>query len=74
MRCDSHHLGLYLIADIKSLDEVVDSLLGNGTVRTCQSLQRLIGMRILLTAQDGLQSLSDDGPCVVEVLVDFLLI
>ena len=74
MRRDGEQLLAHLVADVERGDEVVDGLLRHLLVAAGKLLQGLVGMRVSLATQDGLDGLSHDGPHIVEVLCDFLLI
>jgi len=54
VRSDGTQLLLDVLTYIELLDELLDGCFGNRLIRTRQSLQRLVGMRVSLTTQDGL--------------------
>lgn len=74
VRGDGAQLVLDLGADVESVDELVDELLRHRLVGSCELLERLVWVRISLTAEYGLDSFSHNRPCVVEVVVELLLV
>ena len=63
-------LGLDCLGDIQSVDEIRNGLRRDGGVGARQLLERLVGVGIALAAQNGLDSLGDDSPGVLEVRVN----
>ncbi len=61
---------LYLFTYTQPFYKFLDGHFRNGLIGTSQRFQRFIGMRISLTAQDGLDSFGHHTPAVVQVTVD----
>ena len=74
MRRDGAQLLLHGIAHGQCVNKRMDRLLGHRLVGARQCLQRLVRLRIALSAQDGLNALGNDRPTVLQVAVQSALV
>ena len=71
---DAVHLFLDRVTDSEAFDEVVDGLLRDGSVGTRELLQCFVGLGVAFATEDRLESFGYDGPVVLEILVEGILI
>ena len=71
---DAVHLFLDRVADSEAFDEVVDGLLRDGSVGARELLQCFVGLGVAFATEDRLKSFGYDGPVVLEILVEGILV
>ena len=72
LRRQGAQLLLDALRHLEPLDEIPDVRLADRLVRAGQGLQRLVGIRIVLAAQDRLDAFGHDGPVVLQIGVDLV--
>ena len=66
-RSDDPELLLHRFADFESFDEVGDYFMIDTCSCTCESLESLVRVRVVLAAEDGLDSLCNHSPIPFKV-------
>ena len=74
MRGDGTQFFLHGFADVQFLYKVLYGCFVDALARAGEGLESLVGMGIGLAAQNGLDGLGADGPAVVQIAVDGLLV